>query len=656
MSAISYRADLDGLRAIAIIMAIIYHTGLGILPGGFIGIEMFFVLSGYLITTQISNDMITDKFSLKEFYLRRFRRLLPTYIVVLLATFIAAFFILLPKDFIYHTKLMGLGFMSLGNFYLANTTGGYFAQATEEITLLHTWSLSVEEQFYLLWPIILLFVIKRFSYTNTIKIFFVVLVLAIAMAEWLVRNNPTDAYFLLSSRFYELLVGCMLALIARYLPLLKSHQSIILAVIGFAGIFFNIFNIDAPLHFPGANALYACLGTALIIYAGSTNNPVTLVISNPVLTYIGKISYSLYLWHWPIFALVRYVTGTITPLHAIISIVLSVALSILTWKYIENPFRIRWKFPFKQTFIGMYLAPICLFIIIAAVVSETEGLPQRFGSAQEAVATMESKPKAHRETCTNDIDENCQNVLLMGDSHAEHFDPFIHVFTNDAKNLRLSSFSSPHCPPIKGLMRSSKTQSEGKNDVCLARNEKLYSLIEKKQFQYVVMSAYWSVVEMKTDKIFFVDSDSTQASTEDSYRVMRNNLYASLDIITKSQAIPVIVKDNLIISIESLKCSRQHFIWPGFSQNCNTPIAHLEQQQLKINQLFADIKRDFPQVIFIDPNKVLCNDTECVKTLDNVPLYRDDDHFNATGSHIVGMKYLQQFGNPLLPSKKSGQL
>ncbi len=651
MSAISYRADLDGLRAIAIIMAIIYHTGLGILPGGFIGIEMFFVLSGYLITTQISNDMLIDKFSLKEFYLRRFRRLLPTNIVVLLVTFIAAFFILLPKDFIYHTKLMGLGFMSLGNFYLANTTGGYFAQATEEITLLHTWSLSVEEQFYLLWPLLLLFVIKRFSYINTIKIFFVVLILSITLAEWLVRNNPTDAYFLLSSRFYELLVGCVLALIARYLPALKSPQSTVLAVIGFVGILFNIFNDNAPHNFPGLNALYACMGTALIIYAGSCGNPVTKLISTPALTHIGKISYSLYLWHWPIFALIRYVTGSITPIQALIAVAVSLVLSNLTWKYVENPFRIRWKFPFKQTFIGMYIVPIVLFSVIVILAYKTEGFPQRFGNMQESVATMESKPKAHRESCTNDATVDCRNVLLIGDSHAEHFDPLIHVFTNDAKNLRLSSVSSPHCPPIKGLIISSKTENLGDKDVCHARNEKLYGMIEQGNYQYVVLAAYWSVVEMKSEKIYFIDEDSPEVSVENSYQVIRENLYTSLDIITKSRAIPVIVKDNLIISVESLKCSRQHFLWPAFSKNCNTPIETLEQQQVKINVLFADIKRDYPQVIFIDPNKVLCNDKECFKSLDNVPLYRDDDHFNAGGSHIVGMKYLHEFGNPFLETQ-----
>lgn len=652
MAPLSYRADLDGLRAIAIIMAILYHTGLDILPGGFIGIEMFFVLSGYLITSQLTADMLDNSFSFKAFYLRRFKRLLPTFAVVLLATFIVAWFILLPKDLVYHTKLMGLGFLSIGNFYLAKSTGGYFAPQTEEIALLHTWSLSVEEQFYLLWPVILFFVLKRFSYVNAIRIFAVLLVATIGFAEWQVITDPIKAYFLLPSRFYELLVGCLLAMIAGYLPKLSSGKASLLAIIGFTGILFNIFNENASHHFPGINALYACLGTASIIYAGFFSNTVTRIISNTQLVYIGKISYSLYLWHWPIFAFIHYTTGTITPLNACLAIVLSFVLSALTWKYIENPFRKKWRFPFGKTLMLMYVLPVFIFVAIYFTVKQGDGYITRFNANPAAIAAMEKRPATYNETCEPQATD-CQQILLIGDSHADHFSPFIHALISNNPGFKMHTQWKPFCPPLMDIYRASVDDKTGdieelREDACYTHINDFYNTLDKSPYRYVVLGSFWANLDIYGG--YFFDQENPQFNAETSHKVLRRSLYQSLKRLLDNGITPVIIEDNPDISEKTLKCSHRKILRPGFNDACTMPLNDFTAQQVFARQLLDDVKRDFPQVRFIQPAKVMCNDTDCLTEMQGMPLYRDRNHLSETGAEMLGLLYLEKFGLPFQAS------
>ncbi len=648
MVPLSYRADLDGLRAIAIIMAILYHTGLDILPGGFIGIEMFFVLSGYLITSQLTSDMQDNKFTFKAFYLRRFKRLLPTFIVVLLATLVVAWFILLPKDLMYHVKLMGLGFMSIGNFFLAKSTGGYFAPQTEEIALLHTWSLSVEEQFYLLWPVILFFVIKRFSYINSIRFFVVLLIAAIAFSEWQVTIDPIKAYFLLPARFYELLVGCLLAMIAGYLPKLDSGKAALLAITGFVGIFFNIFNHNASDHFPGINALYACMGTASIIYAGFFTNIVTTTISNTKLVYVGKISYSLYLWHWPIFAFIQYTTGTITPLNAFWAMALSFALSALTWKYIENPFRKKWRLPFGKTFVLMYIVPVLVFAAMYIITKNGEGFIGRFNANPAAIEALEKNPSIYNETC-NLEDSLCQQVLLIGDSHADHFSPFIHALISKNPEFKMHTKWKPFCPPLLDIYRASIDDKTGaikelREDQCYQIVNDFYNTLDKSPYKYVILGTFWSNLDIYEG--YFFDRENTQFNAETTHKVLRRSVYQSMKRLLDNGITPVIIEDNPDLSEKMLKCSHRKILRPGFNDNCVIPLSEVIEQQAFATTLLNDVKKDFPQVIFIQPLKVMCDEKQCFTEMNGMPLYRDRNHLTDIGAEMLGLAYLEKFGLP----------
>jgi peptidoglycan/LPS O-acetylase OafA/YrhL len=653
MAHIRYRPDLDGLRGIAIAMAVLYHTGLSILPSGFVGIEIFFVLSGYLITSQLAQDILNNKYSLKTFYLKRFRRLLPAYLFIAISIMVVAYFILLPEDFIYHNRLTGLGFLSLGNFYLTNTTGGYFAKEIDLIPFVHTWSLSVEEQFYLLWPILLYFILTKLSYKKAIVFFSGVFVIALAYSEWLVNHDEIAAYFLMPSRFYELLLGSLLALTWQFLPTLKSWQATMLALLGLLIITINAFSETANLHFPGFNAIYTCLATAMIIYAGGYSNRVSDAISIGPLTGLGKISYSLYLWHWPIFVFIRYVTGGITPLQSFLAILLSLTLSILTWQFIENPFRLKWKFSFKKTLIAMYIIPACIFVVMNIVVEKQKGMPERFGEHMDAVIAMDSKPKIYNEYC-DASNEKCRIAALIGDSHAEHFSPFMHQLIGDNKNLKLQTQSIGFCPPLEGLYRALIDEEKGKktiyttNNECYEKTQKFYEQLTSEKYAYVILSSYWSMIDLKPNNVFYFDVEGEEFSYEKSLLIRKAALYKSINTIIGKNITPVILKDNLSISEEKLQCARKKIFIDAFNDNCDVAYEELIAQQEKVNALFADVEKDFPQVKFIDVNDVLCRDkVVCKTTMDGTPLYRDVQHITGIGSTSIAQQYIAVFGRPL---------
>ena len=198
----TYLPHIDGLRAIAILLVVAYHAGFSIFSGGFIGVDVFFVISGFLITSQISKHIAAEKFSFKEFYLRRLRRLAPAYLIVSATSLIVGLVILLPGDLIYHTKVMGLSFLSLSNIYLSNTTNGYFDNQAEEIPFLHTWSLSVEEQFYILWPILLLLSFRLFNKSFNKTLLLCLFFCSLALSYWLSKEDPDGSYYMLLPRFY----------------------------------------------------------------------------------------------------------------------------------------------------------------------------------------------------------------------------------------------------------------------------------------------------------------------------------------------------------------------------------------------------------------------------------------------------------------------
>ena len=368
---LTYRPEIDGLRAIAVGAVILYHaqiTILGYTPfkGGFIGVDIFFVISGYLITSIILNELVTTgSFSFKHFYERRIRRILPVLLFVMLASLPFAWMYLLPNNFVDYSKsiLYSLGFSS--NFYFHYSGLEYSVKGLSH-PFLHTWSLSVEEQFYILFPVVLLFIFKYFR-KHLLTILVVGLIISLQMADWSSRNYPSASFYFIHTRMWELLAGSILA----YFEIRLGHRSqnkilnLILPFIGMVLIGHSILYFNDEMFHPSFYTLSPIIGVCLIIWFSNNDELITKTLSTKLFVGIGLISYSLYLWHYPIFvfaARLNISDGNI--LNKLLIGVFVLILSIISYNFIEKPFRVT-KIKFKKVFVFLLLK--FLFILSTGV-------------------------------------------------------------------------------------------------------------------------------------------------------------------------------------------------------------------------------------------------------------------------------------------------
>jgi peptidoglycan/LPS O-acetylase OafA/YrhL len=323
-----YRAEIDGLRAIAVLPVMLFHAGFALFSGGFVGVDVFFVISGYLITTIILSELTEGKFSITSFYERRARRILPVLFFVMAVCLPAAWLLLLPSDMTSFAKsLMSIsGFVSNVFFW---SERGYFGTATELKPLIHTWSLAIEEQYYLVFPFLMILLVKKRK-ALLIPVLVAVGMVSLGLCVWLTRLHVDSAFYLLPTRFWELLVGSLVAVqCAHHTKALSSsaHYKSVLEIVGFLLICVPIFLFDNKTAFPGYTALAPTLGAALVIRNASSQTLLGRILSAKVLVGIGLISYSAYLWHQPLFAFARHFYFDEVP-RAAFSALLALALTL----------------------------------------------------------------------------------------------------------------------------------------------------------------------------------------------------------------------------------------------------------------------------------------------------------------------------------------
>ncbi len=435
----TYRPDIDGLRAVAVGLVVLFHTGVPAFSGGFIGVDVFFVISGYLITSILIREMDRGTFSILDFYERRVRRIVPALVPVLLFCCLAAYFLLLPSDLVHFAQSIFAAVFSYSNLYFWRQAG-YFEQ-THVRFLLHTWSLAVEEQFYLVFPLILL-ALQRKPGLRRVVIAWLAMV-SFGVAEYLVLTHRTElAFFMPFSRAWELLAGSALSLKLVRVPETRWARE----TIGFAGgglILLAVCLLAPTTPFPGAAALLPCLGAALLLAAGEgQGSMVSSLLSMRPLVFLGLISYSLYLWHWPLVLCARICAfpgiNDKGPLHKGAVLVASIAAAWLSWRFVERPFRLGGGgakcFSQKEIFRGA-AAAACLICSVGILYASSGGLSYRFPARAVQVGryldftgegsrngicfiTSASHFSDFRpETCTA-LDPNRPNYLLFGDSHA----------------------------------------------------------------------------------------------------------------------------------------------------------------------------------------------------------------------------------------------
>ena len=507
MSSIKYQPHIDGLRALAVLSVFIFHLEGSYLPGGFLGVDIFFVISGYLITSIIYKEKLADQFLFKTFYIRRCKRILPPLFLVLLFTLIVGYKILLPYDF-YKLAISMLSVVSFSaNVQYSMRAGDYFSGDSSEWPLLHTWSLAVEEQYYFVFPALLfLLIVKLPRHLNLILLG--ILILSFSIAEFMSRTPGLQSfsYYLIITRMGELLVGSLLALMQAQ-GIIKRSSSSMITSIALLGIFALFFQIDEQTVFPGYIALLLCLLTAILI--NSKSSVTRLLLENKLIIFVGLISYSLYLFHWPVLAFARYLFNIEShkiPLPEYMQ-VLSVAtvflLSISSYYLIEQPLR-RKTTTGKQTALFYFAIPTILVCTISVLTLSANGYPERLDSKgvlakyQFNHLDKDECPALMQLGCVGGKQDGESLALFYGNSHGEHYFKFVSDVSREF-GFKVKLYAKGGC----SLMASSFACNS-------VRNEFLHAL-DNEQPKAVLLAFRWDLETRKNETLLELQSLIQQA-------------------------------------------------------------------------------------------------------------------------------------------------
>jgi len=457
-----YRPDIDGLRAIAIVLVVGYHVGLPGFEGGFVGVGVFFVVSGFLITVLLLRELERDgRIALGDFYARRVRRILPALTLVVVATLGLGLFLLLPWELTRTAKSAVATGAFVSNIYFWRTTGGYFGAAAESQPLLHTWTLAVEEQFYLLWPVLLTAVFAFAARTRN-RLGWVAAALAIVCAGSLgisivmATRAPLAGFFLLPSRLWELGAGGLLAFAS--LRVRRTGSAAVLGAVGLAAIFVTAATVSSSTHWPGAGALVPVLGTLAVIIAGTgpaPRNPISRVLSVGPMVSIGLLSYSWYLWHWPLLTLVRDATLERNVVRDSFIALAALGIAALTYRWVEQPIRQR-RIAVVRAVPSTLLVGATLVVVMIGGGLATGRAAERLASTGRYARYVEAIhgsgphcPDVHS-WCVAQRESGAGNVALVGDSHAGSWSPaFVDAANAYGFGLRVGSWGG--CPFVAGL-------------------------------------------------------------------------------------------------------------------------------------------------------------------------------------------------------------
>ena len=456
-----YRADIDGMRALSVLAVIIFHIDNSILPGGFLGVDIFFVISGYLITGIIYSGINDNSFSYKNFYDKRIKRILPAFFFMVTCTLIVGYFILLPYEY-YKVSISAMSTLVFSsNMQFALRTGDYFATDASEWPLLHTWSLAVEEQYYFIFPIALILCVKLFKSTSKNVIVGLAILCFLSFSFATILSTMSDfekvSYYILPARIGELIVGSILAI-----HLYKTKQKLIdnnfISSVSLLIIILSFVFIDSSMIFPGFLALPACVSAALLIY--SHNTFVNKILSHKYLIKVGLMSYSLYLIHWPVLAFLRYIfniglNDSLSIKVILLAVVLIIFISSISYYLIEIPCRKK-DFSFRKTVIVYFFIPSIIIGSFSTFIILEKGYVNRLST--DSFDASRAFSHINKITCPSLVNLGCMGgdtnsdklIVLYGNSHAEHYFSLLDAISRDL-NYQLTLIASGGC----GILSSS---------------------------------------------------------------------------------------------------------------------------------------------------------------------------------------------------------
>lgn len=616
-----YRPDIDGLRAVAVLSVIMYHLKSQLLPGGYLGVDIFFVLSGFLITNVIYREALNGKFSIARFYERRVRRIMPALLALLIAVSVLAFALLLPIDLTGYAKSVfaTLGFVA--NMYFWGDTG-YFMQIAAEKPLLHVWSLGVEEQFYIIFPLLVVMCIRwrRSALLPIISALVMLSLLANILADRVGMGG--GAFYFLPTRAWELGAGALLAL-APSAKVANSGARHVLALLAAVFIIASLcFTGVAHANFVPA-ALWVVLGTTLAIFLGSAGGSwLTLVLSRSVLVWIGLISYSLYLWHWPILVFTRYylVNNSLSTVEAAMAVLLMFALATLSWHYVERPFRNR---SMKIGTVLVWVACGCVGPAIAAAAILTyHGFPSRFNEDTERIASA-VRAEYHCSlnnrisfgalgACSLSLPSHNladARVALFGNSHAQMYAPLVSDILHE-NNERGILVPMPVCRPMPDLNDSLK---------CMAIATKNLAAIDAQPDIHLV------ILGMTWDPPMYTRDGEVPKGKEQQYFIdSLDRLIEDLKQHGKTVALigPLSTPDTNFPSIVARQLAFRHKI--------DEPLFAPESTFMAQKGYIIDHFASRSDIVFIRPDRAQCIQGKCDFIRDGASFFADDHHIVET--------------------------
>ena len=493
-----YRAEIDGLRALAVLPVILFHAGFEWFSGGFVGVDVFFVISGYLITTIIISEMAEGKFSIVNFYERRARRILPALFFVMASCLPFAWLWLTPSDL----KDFGQSLVAVSTFssnILFWLESGYFDTAAELKPLLHTWSLAVEEQYYILFPIFLMLT-WRLGIKWILILLSIVFFISLGIAQWGAYNSPTAAFFLLPTRGWELLVGVFAAFYLKYNTHLKSHSlNQALSLLGFCLIVYSIIAFDETTPFPSLYALVPTIGTGLLILCAVPKTFIHKLLSLKFIVGIGLVSYSAYLWHQPLLAFARHrLLGDVSDLILIALCITSLVMAWFSWKFVEAPFRNKKTLTRNRVF---FFSMVCIVIFSSLGLSMQlkNGYGDRVNFTEELANSFESPSlencfdtpfnhSAEQWGCILGRGEGEINFILFGDSHSLSLKTLIDEKAKQ-KGIKVFYTGSSGCLPFIGIHPQRDDQYVNN---CNLLNKRIFELAKSTDLDGIIFSARWS--------------------------------------------------------------------------------------------------------------------------------------------------------------------
>lgn len=628
-----YRPEIDGMRAIAVLSVIFFHAGFDFFGGGFVGVDVFFVISGYLITSIIMRDVKRGEFSLMSFYERRMRRLLPALFLVLCACLPLAWFFMTPNQIIeFSRSLIAVSFF-VSNFLFWRESG-YFAAAAEEKPLLHTWSLGVEEQFYLIFPIFLVFFLRR-SFSWTIWIIILAAVLSFFIAEWGWRQSPVASFYLFPTRAWELLAGSIAAFVTHSR---KVNGNEYFAAAGLFSIIISFFIYGESTPFPSVYTLVPIIGSMLVIIYANEESYIGKVLCHKWLVTIGLISYSLYLWHQPLFVFSRLVTGGVPSQSLMMAVTAaSIFLAYLSWRFVETPFRARNLFNrdqiFKFSFFGLLS-----FASIGVVGVATSGFLYFITTQGQRDALSTATPSPVREEChTGGVDylsysDSCEyfsssvSVAVFGDSHAVEVS---YALAEELRGHRIGvkhlSFSG--CMPLLGIERNEQLRfSIDGFDECLAWSlQALNGLISDHRIETVVISyRIANAMYGHRENYPYLGDDRGDENRLEIWQALLRTFEvldgAGKEVIFVLQApeLPLAI-DNIILNDETTQFYGVPLNW------WRARMAFVYENSDQLLE-FATI---------IDPAEYFCEEVYCRAVIDDTSLYYDDNHMSVAGARLL---------------------